>query len=220
MKFQSVVSFSCAFLIASLVGVPSAALGENGGQLKDAGFELQTAADEGGWKLFEISLFSKNYARSGTRSMFNGGFSRTVPFQATFIGNASGAYQEFPATAGTRWKLTGYGLTPATLEGTTAFGVLQVSFFNANGKDLGTVETAGGTTKAKTSAQVNRDSPANEWIFLDTSIATAPEGTATIQAFTLFVDFSGSNRTQGVYFDDLRLCELSENGASDRCDPE
>ena len=217
MKNLNIVSF-CAFLIVALVGAPSVTLGENNVQLKDAGFELQTAADDGGWRLFEISLFSKNHARSGSRSMFNGGFSRTVPFQAAFVGNASGAYQEFPARAGSRWRLTGYALTPATLEGTTAFGVLQVSFFDANGKDLGTLETAGGTTKAKTSPQVNRLSPVGEWIFLDTGIATAPEGTATIQAFTLFVDFSGSDRTQGVYFDDLSLCELNENSEPGRCD--
>ncbi len=219
MKNKRLVSF-CAFLIASLVGVSPAALAEDGGLLKDASFELQTAANEGGWRLFEISLFSRNYARSGGQSMFNGGFSRTVPFQATFIGNASGAYQEFPAAAGSRWRLTGYGLTPATLAGTNAFGVLQVSFFDAKGNDLGTVETAGGTTKAKTSAQVNRDSPVNEWISLDTGVATAPEGTAAIHAFTLFVDFSGSDRTQGVYFDDLSLCELSEDSESDRCEPD
>ena len=131
-----------------------------------------------------------------------------------------GAYQVFPAVAGSRWRLTGYGLTPATLEGTTAFGVLQVSFFDANGKDLGTVETAGGTTKAKTSSPVNRRSPVGEWISLDTGVATAPEGTAMIHAFTLFVDFSGSDRTQGVYFDDLSLCELNENSETGRCDPQ
>ena len=208
MKNPNIVLF-CAFLIVSLVGAPSAALGENSGQLQDAGFELQTATEQGGWRLFEISLFSKNHARSGSQSMFNGGFSRTVPFQATFVGNASGAFQEFPAMAGSRWRLTGYALTPAALEGTTAFGVLQVSFFDANGNDLGTVETAGGTTKAKTSSQVDRRSPVDEWISLDTGVATAPEGTATIQAFTLFVDFSGSDRTQGVYFDDLSLRELN-----------
>ncbi len=219
MKDRHVVSF-CAFLAAILVGAPSVALAENGAQLKDSGFELQAAPDDGGWTLFEISLFSKNYARSGRQSMFNGGFSRTVPFQAAFIGNASGAYQEFPATAGSRWRLTGYALTPATLEKTTAFGVLQVSFFDAKGEDLGTVETAGDTTRAKTSAEVNRNSSVGEWIYLDTGVATAPEGTASIQAFTLFVDFSGSDRTQGVYFDDLILCELDEDGKSAGCDSE
>lgn len=219
MKKPSIATF-CAFLIASLVGAPSAALGDNDVQLKDAGFELKTAADEGGWRLFEISLFSSNYAHSGSQSMFNGGFSRTVPFRATFTGNISGAYQEFPAIAGSRWRLTGYGLTPETLDGTAAFGVLQVSFFDANGKDLGTVETAGGTTKAKTSSQINRSSAVGTWIPLDTGVATAPDGTATVQVFTLFVDFSGSDRTQGVYFDDLSLCQLNEDSEAGRCDPE
>ena len=219
MNNRNIVSL-CAFLVVSLAGAPSAALGDDSGLLKDAGFELQTAADEGGWRLFEISLFSKNYARSGSQSMFNGGFSRTVPNQGTFVGNVSGAYQEFPAVAGTRWRLTGYALTPETLAGTSAFGILQVSFFDADGEDLGTVETAGGATKAKTSSQIDRSSQVGQWISLDTGVATAPEGTATIQAFTLFVDFSGSNRTQGVYFDDLSLCELSEGSESDRCDPE
>ena len=219
MKIQHFVS-SCACLMAVLIGAPPVALADNGDQLKDAGFELQTAADDGGWRLFEISLFSRNYARSGSQSMFNGGFSRTVPFQATFIGNASGAYQEFSAPAGSRWRLTGYALTPETLEGTTAFGVLQVSFFDGDGNDLGTVETAGSTTKAKTSAQVNQDSSVGEWIHLDTRVATAPEGTASIQVFTLFVDFSGSDKTQGVYFDDLSLCELYEDGESGGCEPQ
>ena len=41
-----------------------------------------------------------------------------------------------------------------------------------------------------------------------------PEGTAAIQAFTLYVDFSGSDKTQGVFFDDLSLC------AVDRLDDE
>ena len=122
--------------------------------------------------------------------------------------------------AGSRWRLTGYGLTPETLEGTNAFGVLQVSFFDADGKDLGTVETVGGTTKAKTSSQLNRSSAVGTWIPLDTGVATAPDGTATIQVFTLFVDFSGSDRTQGVYFDDLSLCELNEDDEAGRCDPE
>ncbi|MDJ0710090.1 MAG: hypothetical protein QNJ14_06860 [Woeseiaceae bacterium] len=205
-------------LTATLFGAP-AALAENGDKPNDASFEEQLTAAEGGWQLFEISMYSRNYARSGSQSMFNGGFSRTVPFQATFIGNASGAFQEFPAEAGSRWRLTGYGLTPATLEGTTAFGIVQVSFFDVGGKDLGSVETAGTKTKAKTSAELNRTAAVGEWIFLDTGIATAPEGTATIQAFTLFVDYSGSERAQGVYFDDLSLCELGEDGDA-RCDPD
>ncbi|MDJ0750678.1 MAG: hypothetical protein QNJ11_14420 [Woeseiaceae bacterium] len=216
MKKQHIILL-VTLLVALLIWTPAATLADEHGLLKDAGFESKLPSSEGGWSLFEISLYSRNFARSGSQSMFNGGFSRTVPFQALFAGNASGAYQAFPANAGSRWRLTGYGLTPATLEGTDAFGILQVSFFDADGKDLGTVETADTTTKAKTSSRVNRESAAGEWIYLDTGVATAPEGTVVIHAFTLFVDYSGSNRTQGVYFDDLTLCTVGDDG---QCDSE
>ena len=196
-----------ALLGALLALAPQAALSDNGGVLKDASFEQRLHADEGGSHLFEISLFSKNHARSGSESMFNGGFSRTVAYHPYFIGNVSGAFQEFPAEPGSRWRLTGYGFTPTPLEGSPAFGILQLSFFDADGEDLGTVETAESGTKAKTSNEVNNKSAAGEWIMLDTGIATAPDGTATVQAFTLYVDFTGKSRTQGVYFDDLTLRE-------------
>jgi hypothetical protein len=45
--------------------------------------------------------------------------------------------------------------------------------------------------------------PANTWTLLDTGTATAPAGAAFIQAFTLYVDFSGNY--QRVFFDDLNL---------------
>ena len=216
MKKQNIIPFAVS-IVALLASAPAITLADEHSALKDAGFELLLPADEGGWSMFEISMFSKNHAHSGSQSMFNGGFSRTVPFQATFTGNASGAFQTFPAAPGSRWNLTGFALTPATLEGTNAYGILQVSFFDADGKDLGTVETADSNVKAKISKPVNRESTAGEWIMLDTGVATAPDGTAAIHVFTLFVDFSGSDRTQGVYFDDLSLCELSEG--EDSCDP-
>jgi len=191
-----------------------AAQADDGGLLKDPGFELKLPADDGGWDLFEISMFSKNQARTGTQSMFNAGFSRTVPYNPFFLGNASGAFQEFPAAPGSRWRLTGYGLTPRPLVGTPAFGILQLSFFDANGKDLGTVETSEGDTKAKASNQVDNQSAVGEWIFLDTGIVTAPARTATVQAFTLYVDYSGSDLTQGVYFDDLTLYAVDGDEAA------
>lgn len=196
----------CLVLVtALLVCIPAVAQPDDGGLLKDASFERKLPAGEGGWNLFEISMFSKNHARSGSQSLFNGGFSRTVPYNPFFLGNASGAFQEFPADPGSQWRLTGYGLKPRPLIGTPAFGILQLSFFDAEGEDLGTVETADGDTKAKASDQINNRSAVGEWIFLDTGVVTAPAGTATVQAFTLYVDYSGSDRTQGVYFDDLTL---------------
>jgi hypothetical protein len=184
---------------------PVAAQPDEAGLLKDASFEKKLPADEGGWNLFEISMFSKNHARSGSQSMLNAGFSRVVPHQPFLVGNASGAFQEFPAEPGSRWRLTGYGLTPRALVGTPAFGILQLSFFDADGEDLGTVETAGGETKAKASNRVTGRTAVGEWIFLDTGVATAPAGATTVQAFTLYIDYSRSETTQGVYFDDLTL---------------
>jgi hypothetical protein len=207
-------SLFLTLLVAFLACGPGAARADDGGLLKDASFELKLPKKEGGWDLFEISLFSKNQARSGSQSMFNGGFSRTVAYHPYFIGNASGAFQEFPATPGSGWRLTGYGLTPTVLEGTPAFGILQLSFFDADGDDLGTVQTADSDTKAKTSNEVNNQSAVGEWIFLDTGIATAPEGTATVQAFTIYIDFSGKSITQGVYFDDLSLCAVDDESGS------
>ncbi len=189
-------------------------MAEDATWLADASFEKQLTPDEGGWILFDESSFSRKQARTGSQSMLNAGLSRAVPYPPHFIGTVSGSYQEFPARPGSRWQLTGYGMTPVALEGTPAFGIVQLSFFDSDGTDLGTVETADSETSlAKTSNEVNSQTPADEWIRLDTGIATAPAGTATVQAFTLYVDFSGSDTSQGVYFDDLSLCALDDNDA-------
>ena len=207
-----------ASIVVSVFMAVATARADDHVSLRDPSFELGIPADEGGWDLFEISQFSKNHARSGTQSIFHGGFSRTVPHQPFFIGHASGAFQELPASPGSRWRLTGYGLTSREIEGRPAFGILQLTFFDADGEDIGTVETAGLATPAKLSNEVNAQSPVGEWIRLDTGIATAPEGAVVVQAFTLFVDHSNKNMLQGVYFDDLTLCELGEgDDASTPC---
>jgi hypothetical protein len=114
-----------------------------------------------------------------------------------------GTYEQLPAAPGEKWNLTGFGLTPSALLGNPAFGLVQVTFFDVSGNNLGTVETAGSGTLAKVSNYVDGSSTPGQWIFLNTGIATAPAETAYIQAFTLYVDFSGY--VQGVYFDDLDL---------------
>lgn len=201
--------FCNVLLFSLIVFVPKSILANDDNPLKDASFELQLPPDQGGWNLFDQSRYSSSQARSGSQSMFNWGFSRTIPSPPFLLGTVSGSYQEFPASPGSQWQLTGYGLMPNALKGTLAFGIVQVSFFDNQGKDLGTVETSDKKTPlAKTSNRVYKQKPVGEWIFLDTGVATAPENTANIQAFTLYVDYSGSNISQGVYFDDLRLCAL------------
>lgn len=122
-----------------------------------------------------------------------------------------GTYKQFPAAPGSKWDLTGYGLTPGPLLGSPAFGLIQVTFFDIFGNNLGTVETAGSGTPAKTSGKVDGTATPASWLILDTGIATAPASTAYIQAFTIDVDYSGNY--QGVYFDDLTLRVLEGQGA-------
>ena len=204
-------------VIASLAIPGGAAIAQDTNPLRDAGFEEGIRPADGGWRLFGPSQVSDKHALTGSRSMFNGGSSRNVNYAPHFVGTVSGSFQEFPAAPGSRWRLTGSGMTVDQLEGTAAFGILQISFFDAGGKDLGTVETAEiRPTRAKLSNEVNRQSPEGEWIPLNTGVATAPEGTASVQAFTLYVDYSGSNVFQGVHFDDLALC-LLQAGSDTEC---
>lgn len=204
-----------ALVCTLLLCISQTAIGADDNYLKDASFELQLPTDQGGWNLFDQSRFSTKVAHSGSMSMFHWGFSRTVTTPPFLVGNVSGSYQEFAAAPGSRWRLTGYDQTPTTLEGKPAFGIVQLSFFDSRGNDLGTVETGDSKTqKAKISNQINRQTPAGKWILLDTGIATAAANSATVQAFTLYVDYSGSNTSQGVYFDDLTLCALEEANES------
>jgi len=163
--------------------------------LADPGFELQTPSGSGGWNLFNGAAFNNTQAHSGSWSMLD----------AT-VNNVPGSFQEFAASAGMKFQLTGYGMTTTTLAGSPAFGVVQISYFDSAHVNLGTVETSPGN--AKTSAQINSSSTAGVWTFLDTGVATAPANTAFIQAFTIYVDFSGNS--QGVYFDDLNLVQVPE----------
>lgn len=205
----------CTLLVPALQPVVAATKN----LLQDASFELQKSPKQGGWILFDESRYSTDVARSSDYSMFNWGFSRTVPSPPYLHGTASGSYQEFPASPGSRWRLTGYGIARTALKGAPAFGIVQVSFFDSSGNDLGTVETADSKTpRAKISNEVNSLSPAGEWVFLDTGIATAPAGTATVQAFTLYVDYSGADIAQGVYFDDLSLCALGNGDDESACE--
>ena len=197
---------ACTLVIVA--PLPSSADDEN--LLMEASFEQQLSPEQGGWELFGRSRISLDAARRGERSMFNGGSSRRLTYPPFLVGTVSGSFQEFPATPGSQWRLVGYGMTREALSGAPALGIVQVSFFDPEGNDLGTVETADSrTAKAKLSNEVNVQSPVGEWVFLDTGVATAPEGTSVVQAFTLYIDYSGTNIFQGVYFDELTLCDVT-----------
>ncbi len=198
-----------------LLVVAPTVIADGHNSLKDPSFEMRLPPEQGGWMLFDESMYSNDQARTGSQSMFNWGFSRNVPYPPYLLGSVSGSFQEFAASPRSQWRLTGYGVAPVALRGAPAFGVVQISFFDADGKDLGTVETAGDQgPQARISNKVTAATPAGQWTWLDTGIVTAPAGTAAIHAFTLFVDYSGSNRSQGVYFDDLTLCSVEGDESS------
>ena len=105
MKKKMCVFFN-ALLLTLIVSVPQYVLANDDNLLKDASFELQLPPDQGGWMLFDQSRFSSDQARSGSQSIFNWGFSRTMPSPPFLIGAASGSYQEFPASPGSKWRMT------------------------------------------------------------------------------------------------------------------
>jgi hypothetical protein len=171
--------------------------------LTDPGAENATTAPNPnptsipGWSFFNGAAFSSAFAHSGTNSLGDvGGGGFQVP----------GDYQQFAATAGQQFTMTGFALTPTAIAGGANFGQLQITFFsgpNGTGSDIGTVETGG--VGAKASAQVNSTSPVGVWIPLSVT-ATAPAGAQSMQAFTIVID---QNAT-AVYFDDLTLDLIPE----------
>jgi hypothetical protein len=169
----------------------------------DPRFEHRTPSDHGGWILFG-GRFSSDQARSGNWSMLD---------QFCGVHDGAGSYEQFPAAPGSRWRPTGYGFAPAQIYGdpNAIFGIIQVTFFDARGHDLGNVETSGAPFPAKTSGHIDGTTPPLQWQFLDTETVTAPAGAAFVQAFTVWIDFSGQGFCQGASFDDLRLDVLALN---------
>jgi hypothetical protein len=171
--------------------------------LLDPGFEsgAVVAGGVGGWDVFGGAAFSNAQARTGSLSMLPAAGTGFVP----------GSVQFLPAAPGSQWSLGGYGLHVGLPVQAPAFGVLQLTFWSGPagaGTDLGTLETSPGV--ARTSAQITAGSPSGTWILLDTGPVTAPPGTQSIGAYTIFVNFSGNAAPAGVYFDDLTLTAVPE----------
>lgn len=197
---------TCVRLLPLLAGISisTTALAADENVLFDESFEQELPAADGGWNIGANAEVRTGVARTGQRALA--------------IGAENGVevvFQQFPASPGSQWQLSGFGLAPAALTGNPAFGIVQISFFDAAGNDLGTVETQGESVLALTSNPVDGSSPTNEWIFLDTGVATAPAGTARVDVFALYLSFNGP--FQEVLFDDMKLCELEESEGELRC---
>jgi hypothetical protein len=181
------------FAVTALLLTPTAA---SANLLVDPGFESGTpvAGGIGGWEPFNAAAFSTAQAYSGAYSM-----------ELLTTNNVPGAYQVIPASPGDVFTLTGWAMAPVALAGPEpAFGGIQISYFDDLGTDLGTVETGPGTAAADFRGinQAGGDFVAGVWEELSVT-ATAPAGTTKIQAFPIYIDFSGN--TQGIYVDDMVL---------------
>jgi hypothetical protein len=166
--------------------------------LADPGFESGTPVPGGigGWEPFNGAAFSMAQAYSGIWSM-----------EMITTNNVPGAFQVLPASPGDVFTLTGFGLAPVQLVAgpdQAAFGGIQFTFFDAAGTDLGTVETGPGLAAAdfRGPNEAAGDFTPGVWEPLSVT-ATAPAGTVTVQAFPIYIDFSGN--TQGIYVDDMAL---------------
>jgi hypothetical protein len=160
--------------------------------LANPGFEVGSAVgspDVGGatgW-----TAFGNTFTTSAPNPLPPGPHAGTGALKefGTFSG-VSGAFQDFPATPGTIWQLTGFGLNASSDPMQPAnFGLAKISFQGASGEILGI-----------DSNHIDVNTPSNIWTPL-LAQGVAPAGTTHVQLFALFVQpaFNGGS----AFFDDF-----------------
>jgi PEP-CTERM motif len=170
--------------------------------LTDPGAEGQVTSPTldgyNGWSLFNGAAFDNTQAHSGQWSIALNGGAWSVP----------GAYQQFAASAGQQFTLSGYGMVTNVLQdiGNPGFPWvgLQISYFNGLGIDIGTVETGGVGAYATPASKIEVGEPTG-WTFL-TVTATAPAGAASVQVFGINLNGGGD----AGWVDDLDLVLVPE----------
>lgn len=194
-KFFLLAVAACAAASMALAPTPTLA-----NLLADPGFESGTpvVGGIGGWDVFNGAAFSMAQAHSGDWSI-----------DLTASNSVPGAYQVLPASPGQVYTLTGWALAPVALANGTAFGGIQISYFDGGGTDLGTVETGPGVAASdfRGVGQASGNFVAGVWEPLSVT-ATAPAGTATLQAFPILIDFGAL--TEGIFVDDMSVTLVPE----------
>ena len=174
--------------------------------ITDPGFEGQITAPNPnptgvpGWANFNGASFSQTYAHGGSWSLYTpagaGGYS--VP----------GTYQDFAASPGQTFTLSGWVYTPnALVTGANDFALLQLSFYTgappnnyAGGSSVNTVGVdvgvPGGTPPANTVAL-----PQGVWTFASIT-GTAGAGANSVGAYLLDIN---ADANANFYFDDITL---------------
>jgi PEP-CTERM motif len=151
----------------------------------------------GGWAVFGGATYSQAHPEFGSWGIQEmQGIGQAWNFEAPYqvIGGVS---------AGQKFTLTGDFMT--TTGNSQAPGgyvpvVIQMTFFNASGTDLGTVETGGVGAKA---VQYNMGA-LNTWV-TGTVTATAPAGAAYVGPYLAFMENGSQTAADTLYWDNASL---------------
>ena len=159
------ISFACATGTAT-----AAASGTN--LLLNPSFELGAGAMASNWVAFG-DVYRTESNTTDTTTALDGAWSLKMfgPFNPTLA--ESGAYQNIPASPGQTWGFSGFGLNWSgdAMTNTTAYGMAQLLFLDAGNNILQTNQ----------SQHYDSNTPWDEWQYFQIT-ATAPAGTATVQA--------------------------------------
>jgi len=177
--------------------------------LADSTFEGFThpLSGNGGWALFN------NASVSGTEVAPQDGFASLKTF-GPFSGssNASGAFQNVPASPGQQFEGSVWAYSPSfdSILGKQNFTNITLSFLNAAGQVIGSVNFSPGTNEKNTPIFDGRDPnlPQDQWIQY-TVDAVAPAGTASVRESLFFIQ---------VYHPGVIAGDYNGNGVVDAAD--
>ena len=165
--------------------------------LLNGGFESGTSNQATSWVQFNNATQTGTNQTSFGITAHSGGFSmQTVgPLGTNY--DASGAYQDLPASAGQNWRLTGYCLNwqNQKLSGPDGFGEAQLQFLDSTNGILAIIEGSHFGTDVPF--------PLDTWQFFEVDATNAPAGTATVRVYVLHVGRAGD--LGSVWWDDLTL---------------
>jgi hypothetical protein len=148
----------------------------------------------GGWALVNGATYSTAHPETGLWSIQESqgaGQAWNFSFPYQVIGGVS---------AGQKYTLTADFMTTTGVSGTYIPVVIQLTYFNTSGTDLGTVETSPGNARAVPYTP----SALNVW-YQGTVSATAPVGAAYVAPYLAFMEDGSQTSVNTLYWDNAVL---------------
>ena len=196
--------------------------------LADGDFETFVAPQSngtGGWSIFNNALpdggppasaacTTPRVCSAGTGGSQSGSFD--LKTYGPFLGsnNASGAFQNVPASPGQQFEGSVWAYTPTSdsIYGKQNYTNITLSFVDAAGAVIGSVNYSPGTNEKNTPIFDGRDAnmPENQWVQYSVD-AVAPAGTAFVRESLFFIQLyhGGIGDGGAVWFDNASLVSLT-----------